>query len=424
MVIHVLAEAATLTAEGTTPAYLPGYGTMPPAMLRDMAANAKLRPLDPSLLGCAEPHYRPSPALAEFIRCRDLHCRFPGCDKPAEYCDIDHTVPWQTGGPTHPSNLALLCRAHHLLKTFWTGETGWGEKQSSDGTITWTSPTGRTYTTTPGGALFFPQLGVSTGELSLQVRQPDNGTDRTLMMPTRRRTRAAERAARIQWERGLQARRGAGQPTHRRSRSLPAGPIRAAPASGARSVPARPRPAPGPGGPRSSASCPACARCRPTIAGGHRIDLPHAGLGQPQFVAGAQRVARRRSGRSNVGSSTSHGHPQPFGDIGQPSRAEHLLVAVDLQQRPQRRRRRARSPAGRPATAAADSGESPHHPADRHLEDLLGVLLRRHGESLAEIHRRASSISRSGTSLSISARTKPTRATGAAHRNTLPSESA
>ncbi|MGV0680767.1 HNH endonuclease, partial [Mycolicibacterium fortuitum] len=34
----------------------------------------------------AEPGYRPSMALSEFIRWRDLTCRFPGCDAPAERC--------------------------------------------------------------------------------------------------------------------------------------------------------------------------------------------------------------------------------------------------------------------------------------------------------------------------------------------------
>jgi len=112
VVIHILAESAALTGDSDKPGYLPGYGTVPPAMLRQYATSARLRPLDPAALRCPEALYRPSTALAEFIRCRDLHCRFPGCDKPAEYCDIDHTVPWQQGGPTHPSNLALLCRAH------------------------------------------------------------------------------------------------------------------------------------------------------------------------------------------------------------------------------------------------------------------------------------------------------------------------
>jgi hypothetical protein len=212
VVIHVIAEAATLSGQSQTPGYLPGYGTVAPAMLREAAKTATLRPLDPSALSCAQGRYRPSAALAEYIRCRDLHCRFPGCDKPAEYCDIDHTVPWQLGGPTHPSNLNLRCRTHHLLKTFWVGHTGWAEKQYSDGRIEFTSPSGRTYTTTPSGALLFPQLATPTGEITLQDRQANSGPGRTLMMPTRRRTRAEERAARIHWERGLNEARWAANP--------------------------------------------------------------------------------------------------------------------------------------------------------------------------------------------------------------------
>ncbi len=149
--------------------------------------------------------------LAEFWG--DLCCRFPGCDKPAEVCDIDHTIPYRLGGPTHPSNLSLKCRAHHLLKTFWSGQNGWREGQFSDGTIVWTSPAGRRYTTTPGGAMFFPQLAMPTQELSVVVPLPDDPRrDRTMLMPTRKRTRAAERATRIAWERGVNEARWAADP--------------------------------------------------------------------------------------------------------------------------------------------------------------------------------------------------------------------
>ncbi|MFN8072278.1 MAG: HNH endonuclease signature motif containing protein [Mycobacterium sp.] len=212
VVIHILAEAAALSGGSDATGYLPGSGVVPPAMLREVAKRARLRPLTPSSLLCAESRYRPSEKLADFIRARDLTCRFPGCDKAAEFCDIDHTIPWQQGGPTHPSNLATLCRAHHLLKTFWCGESGWQEKQHPDGRIVWTSPSGRTYTTTPGGALFFPQLAEPTGELNIVVPLTDSPGARTLMMPTRRRSRAEERAARIQWERGLNEARWAADP--------------------------------------------------------------------------------------------------------------------------------------------------------------------------------------------------------------------
>ncbi len=69
----------------------------------------------------AGPGYRPSAKLARFVRARDLTCRFPGCTAPAEFCDIDHVIPYPLGA-THPSNLACLCRKHHHLKTFWTGD--------------------------------------------------------------------------------------------------------------------------------------------------------------------------------------------------------------------------------------------------------------------------------------------------------------
>ena len=219
VVIHVVAEAATVSGQSATPGqsarpgYLPGFGAMAAETVRDLATRAHLRPLKPAQEFTAEPQYRPSTALAEFIRARDLWCRFPGCEVPAEFCDLDHSIPWASGGPTHPSNLNCKCRAHHLLKTFWCGENGWAEQQYPDGTLVFTSPSGRTYTTTPGGALFFPQLATPTETLTAAVRPIDDlPPGRTLMMPTRKRTRAAERAARIAWERGLNEARWAADP--------------------------------------------------------------------------------------------------------------------------------------------------------------------------------------------------------------------
>ena len=213
VVIHVVAEAATVSGQGTTPGYLPGFGAVAAETVRDLATRARLRPLTPAQEFMAEPRYRPSVALAEFIRARDLWCRFPGCEVAAEFCDIDHSIPWIRGGPTHPSNLNCKCRAHHLLKTFWCGENGWAETQHRDGRIVFTSPSGRTYTTTPGGALFFPDLATPTETLTVaHADPPPEDPGRTMMMPTRKRTRAEERAARIDWERGLNEARWAADP--------------------------------------------------------------------------------------------------------------------------------------------------------------------------------------------------------------------
>ncbi|MCV7129714.1 HNH endonuclease signature motif containing protein, partial [Mycolicibacterium vanbaalenii] len=143
-----------------------------------------------------EPHYRPSAKLAAFVRARDLFCRYPGCDVPAEHCDLDHVVPYPYG-PTHPSNLNCKRRTHHLGKTF---AEGWQEQQLPDGTVLWTTPAGQRCTTVPGSWLFFPGWDTTTAELP-PMAQPPPDPDRLAKMPKRRRTRAADQAARIKVER-------------------------------------------------------------------------------------------------------------------------------------------------------------------------------------------------------------------------------
>jgi hypothetical protein len=176
--------------------------------VHNLAATAKLKPLripDPG--APAENGYRPSAGLAAFVRARDMTCRAPGCEVPAEFCDIDHTVPYARGGSTHPSNLKCMCRNNHLLKTFWTGKSGWADEQQPDGTVVWRTPAGRTYTTKPGGAEFFSALGAQTGQAPTRTTSEEPSEWRTVMMPKRRRTRAQERDARITAERRINEQR-------------------------------------------------------------------------------------------------------------------------------------------------------------------------------------------------------------------------
>jgi hypothetical protein len=172
-------------------------GLLPPELLDRLAADAKTRPLTHPGDAPPEPRYTPSRALAEFVRCRDLTCRFPGCEVPAFTTDIDHTIAYADGGPTQAANLKCLCRLHHLLKTFW----GWTDQQLPDGTIIWTSPAGHTYVTTPGSALLFPHLCTPTAPVEHHKKPPDRCGERTAMMPRRTRTRAQSRATRIAAER-------------------------------------------------------------------------------------------------------------------------------------------------------------------------------------------------------------------------------
>jgi Domain of unknown function (DUF222) len=238
VVIHVVADSAALSAEpdplasGELPARpitphtplrealapdpepaaprsssarIVGGPTVPAPLLAELiAGGATITPLRLTDAWLPEPGYRPSAQLQRFVRCRDMTCRFPGCDQPAQFCDVDHTVPYPLG-LTHPSNLKCLCRKHHLLKTFWSGPNGWRDRQHPDGTITWIAPSGHTYLTRPGSRLLFPALCLSTGELPTAPTAELPSGQRSIMMPTRRRTREQDRAYRIDAERALNA---------------------------------------------------------------------------------------------------------------------------------------------------------------------------------------------------------------------------
>jgi hypothetical protein len=163
-VINVIASEATVTGESDQPGYLEGYGVIDAEQVRELGESAALRLVEQPFVTPEEAlRYQPSAALERWIRARDVTCRFPGCDRPAGICDIDHTIPFNhydpaAGGLTVPWNLACYCREHHRLKTFHGGPGGWRDKQLPDGTIEWTSPTGRIYHTTPGGPELFPQM--------------------------------------------------------------------------------------------------------------------------------------------------------------------------------------------------------------------------------------------------------------------------
>jgi Domain of unknown function (DUF222) len=68
-------------------------------------------------------------ALRRALVVRDRGCRFPGCDRPPDWCDGHHLIHWIDGGETTLSNTCLLCRRHHRF----VHELGWRLVRSDEG---------------------------------------------------------------------------------------------------------------------------------------------------------------------------------------------------------------------------------------------------------------------------------------------------
>ncbi|BBY86108.1 DUF222 domain-containing protein [Mycolicibacterium tokaiense] len=181
------------------PGILVGFGAMPaPLIAALIARGAPVRHLtapgtDP------ESRYRPSTALQEWTTARDLTCRFPNCDRPAQFCEWDHTTPWPAG-KTHASGGKMYCKLHHFGKTFWTG---WTDSQAPDGTITITTPTGQTYTSKPASRLYFPTINTTSAPINTPPPTPTPPGKINHIPTYRKRNRAKQRIYRINAERKL-----------------------------------------------------------------------------------------------------------------------------------------------------------------------------------------------------------------------------
>jgi len=153
--VQVTIPALTVLGADTAPAELTGHAPIDTATALRLAATAPgwdrvlTHPVTGTVL--AVDRYRPSDQLKRTLRVRDEHCRFPGCRIPVRRCDIDHTIAREHDGPTEVTNLAHLCRRHHTLKH----HSAWRVRQTPDGILHWTSPTGRRYPDRPARTLVF-----------------------------------------------------------------------------------------------------------------------------------------------------------------------------------------------------------------------------------------------------------------------------
>jgi hypothetical protein len=106
--------------------------------------------LDPIPAGDCDHRYQanghdPGVKLRHLTQIRHATCTGPMCERPSGRADFEHNIPFEKGGRTCLCNTGPKCRHEHQLKQ----DPRWNVEQHPDGTFTWTTPSGRTYTTGP-----------------------------------------------------------------------------------------------------------------------------------------------------------------------------------------------------------------------------------------------------------------------------------
>jgi hypothetical protein len=137
----------TLVGLTDLPGKLGGYGPV----IADIARQIALQQVDGEwtwtvtdrgdVLATGTTRYRPTAAQKRRARADYQTCVAPGCRMPAYQCDLDHRDPYSRCHRTHNSNLAPLCRHHHLMRH----HSQWRYRRLADRSHEWTSPLGHSY---------------------------------------------------------------------------------------------------------------------------------------------------------------------------------------------------------------------------------------------------------------------------------------
>jgi len=150
--VVVTVPALTLLGADNRPATLEGYGPIDLDTARRLAGEASswvrllTHPVTGAPLVLDRQTYRVPVALRRWLGVTSPTCVFPGCNRPARDCDLDHLTAWTDGGTTDADNLSPECRHHHRLRH----ETGWTPTHDPlTGELRWSSPLGETYDIDP-----------------------------------------------------------------------------------------------------------------------------------------------------------------------------------------------------------------------------------------------------------------------------------
>ena len=125
--VSITVPVLTLMGESDEPGHLAGHGLIDADTARRLAGTATswtrilTHPETSAVLSVGRDSYAVPADLKRWLALRDETCRFPGCERLASGCDLDHSDDRAQQGETAQDNLAHLCRGHHRLKhqTAW-----------------------------------------------------------------------------------------------------------------------------------------------------------------------------------------------------------------------------------------------------------------------------------------------------------------
>jgi Domain of unknown function (DUF222) len=128
-------------------------GAVPAATVQRLACAAGIRRVllgpDAAVIEVGRALRVPAAAGRAALRVRDRGCVWPGCDRPASWCNAHHLLHWGHGGDSDLDNLVLLCYRHH-----WSvHEGGWQLVRTEPGRVLAIPPshTYQSWTRAPDG---------------------------------------------------------------------------------------------------------------------------------------------------------------------------------------------------------------------------------------------------------------------------------
>lgn len=126
-------------------ARLEDHGPVTASWVRELtshlAGTVTVRPVIDLNQGAAVDAYEIPARLREAVRLIHPADVFPYAAHLSRRVDLDHQIPYRTGGTTSTDNLAPLTRTHHRIKT----HAGWQARQPFPGILIWRDPLGAHY---------------------------------------------------------------------------------------------------------------------------------------------------------------------------------------------------------------------------------------------------------------------------------------